>query len=98
MEKECMTELVQFKTAEIAERIESAKKGIIKLYKENGYDDAVKTLEEHLSSLKNDKKITGYQIGTSLNSFGTNYSNIIKLNDYCSQSIFKTLLEDIVSE
>ena len=48
--------------------------------------------------LKSDKEIIGYQIGTSLNSFGTNYSNIIKLNDYCAQSIFKTLFEDIVSE
>ena len=47
--------------------------------------------------LINDEKIIGYQIGTSLNSFGTNYSNIIKLNDYCAKTIFETLKEDIVS-
>lgn len=47
--------------------------------------------------LINDEKIVGYQIGTSLNSFGTNYSNIIKLNDYCAKTIFETLNEDIVS-
>ncbi len=58
-----MNEIVQFKTAEIAERIDNARKGIIKLYKENGYDDAVKTLEKQLNSLKNDKKIRVVVIG-----------------------------------
>lgn len=47
--------------------------------------------------LKNDENIIGYQIGTSLNSFGTNYSNIIKLNDYCAKTIFKILFENVVS-
>lgn len=47
--------------------------------------------------LKNDETIVGYQIGTSLNSFGTNYSNIIKLNDYCAKTIFETLTNDIIS-
>lgn len=47
--------------------------------------------------LKTDGNIVGYQIGTSLNSFGTNYSNIIKLNDYCAKTIFEILTEDIVS-
>ena len=47
--------------------------------------------------LKNDETIVGYQIGTSLNSFGTNYSNIIKLNDYCAKTIFETLTNDLVS-
>lgn len=58
-----MNEIVQFKTAEIAERIENARKGIIKLYKENGYDDAAETLENQLSSLNNDKKIRVVVIG-----------------------------------
>lgn len=48
--------------------------------------------------LKNEENIIGYQIGTSLNSFGTNYSNIIKLNDYCAKRIFKILFENVVSE
>lgn len=48
--------------------------------------------------LKSDKKLIGYQIGTSLNSFGTNYSNIIKLNDYCSTKIFKILYENLVTK
>ena len=47
--------------------------------------------------IKTDERIIGYQIGTSLNSFGTNYSNIIKLNDYCAKNIFEILNEDIVS-
>lgn len=48
--------------------------------------------------LKDEENIVGYQIGTSLNSFGTNYSNIIKLNDYCAKTIFKILFENVVSE
>lgn len=47
--------------------------------------------------MKTDEKIIGYQIGTSLNSFGTNYSNIIKLNDYCAKNLFEILTEDIAS-
>ena len=62
------------------------------------YIKAKDTFHDRFIFLKSDKKIIGYQIGTSLNSFGTNYSNIIKLDDYCAQSIFKTLFEDIVSE
>lgn len=58
-----MNEMVQFKTAEVAERIENAKKGIIKLYKENGYDEAVQVLEEQLSQLRNDNKIRVVVIG-----------------------------------
>lgn len=48
--------------------------------------------------LKNEEKIWGYQVGTSLNSFGTNYSNIIKLNDYCAEQIFDILSEDIITD
>jgi len=62
------------------------------------YIKAKDTFHDRFIFLKSDKEITGYQIGTSLNSFGTNYSNIIKLNDYCAQSIFKTLFKDLVSE
>lgn len=43
-------------------------------------------------------KIKGYQIGTSINSLGKNYSNIVKLDDFCCHYIFKILMEDIVSE
>ncbi len=48
--------------------------------------------------LENDKTITGYQLGTSLNSYGDNYSNIVKLDLSCSEEIFQILKEDIVSE
>lgn len=43
-------------------------------------------------------KIEGFQLGTSINSFGENYSNIIKLSPFCCHYIFKILMEDIVSE
>ena len=43
-------------------------------------------------------KIDGFQLGTSINSFGENYSNIVKLSPYCCHYIFKILMEDIVSE
>ncbi len=43
-------------------------------------------------------KIDGFQLGTSINSFGENYSNIVKLSPYCGHYIFKILMEDIVSE
>ncbi len=43
-------------------------------------------------------KIEGFQLGTSINSFGENYSNIVKLSPFCCQYIFKILMEDIVSE
>lgn len=42
--------------------------------------------------------IRGYQMGTSLNSYGNNYSNIVKLDSLCSEEIFHILKEDIVSE
>lgn len=58
-----MNEMVQFKPAEVAERIENTKRGIIKLYKENGYDEAVQVLEEQLSQLKDDDKIRVVVIG-----------------------------------
>ena len=45
-----------------------------------------------------DNKIDGVQIGTSINSLGTNYSNIVKLSPFCCQHIFKILMQDIVSE
>ena len=43
-------------------------------------------------------KIEGYQLGTSINSLGKNYSNIVKLNAFCCHYIFKILMDDIVSE
>lgn len=42
-------------------------------------------------------EIEGFQLGTSINSFGENYSNIVKLTPFCCQNIFKILIEDIVS-
>ena len=59
---------------------------------------ARETFHDRFIFLINDEKIIGYQIGTSLNSFGTNYSNIIKLNDYCAKIIFDILYENILSE
>ena len=59
---------------------------------------AANNFHDRFIFLKNDEKIIGYQIGTSLNSFGTNYSNIIKLNDYCAKTIFEILFNDVVSE
>ena len=59
---------------------------------------AEKQFHDRFIFLNNIDKVTGYQIGTSLNSFGTNYSNIIKLNDNCAKEIFKILHEDIVTE
>lgn len=47
---------------------------------------------------KNGKTIIGYQMGTSLNSYGNNYSNIVKLDLLCSEEIFQILQDDIVSE
>lgn len=41
-------------------------------------------------------EIEGFQLGTSINSFGENYSNIVKLTPFCCQYIFKILMEDIV--
>lgn len=58
-----MNEMVQFETAKINERIETIKNGIIKLYKENGYDEAVRILEKELSQLEPDKKIRVVIIG-----------------------------------
>lgn len=48
--------------------------------------------------LQNQEKLIGYQIGTSLNSFGENYSNLIKLSEKCSEEIFYILKKDLISE
>lgn len=45
-----------------------------------------------------ENNIEGFQLGTSINSLGKNYSNIVKLSPFCCQYIFKILMEDIVSE
>ena len=37
-------------------------------------------------------------MGTSLNSYGNNYSNIVKLDSSCSKEIFDILYNDIVSQ
>lgn len=47
---------------------------------------------------KTAKSIIGYQMGTSLNSYGNNYSNIVKLDSLCSKEIFNILYDDIVSD
>ena len=46
----------------------------------------------------NKNKIIGYQIGTSLNSYGENYSNLIKLKEGCCEKIFNILQNEIMSE
>lgn len=62
------------------------------------FKKATDNFHDRFIFLKTDEKIIGYQIGTSLNSFGTNYSNIIKLNDYCAKTIFEILSENMISE
>lgn len=45
---------------------------------------------------KNKKLITGYLIGTSLNSFGENYSSLVKLKSSDAEAIFNKLLSEVV--
>ncbi len=46
---------------------------------------------------KNKKQITGYLIGTSLNSFGENYSTLLKLKSSDAEVVFNKLLAEVVS-
>lgn len=47
---------------------------------------------------KKGDNIKGYLLGSSLNSFGTNYSTLVKLDDFYANNIFKILKEEIVSD
>lgn len=46
---------------------------------------------------KNKKQITGYLIGTSLNSFGENYSTLVKLKSSDAEVVLNKLLAEVVS-
>lgn len=46
--------------------------------------------------LKNSKRILGYQLGTSFNSFGENYSTISELTDFDSRNVFEILHKNIL--
>lgn len=60
--------------------------------------DAKEDFHDRFIFLKKEEELIGYQIGTSLNSFGENYSNLVKLNQRCSEEIFFILKNDIISE
>ena len=58
-----MNEITQFKATALAERIESAKAEIVRLYKANGYDDAAEKLSNEINLLGDDRKIRVVVIG-----------------------------------
>ncbi|CEN23964.1 VPA1262 family N-terminal domain-containing protein [Paraclostridium sordellii] len=67
----------------------------------NGLNIDFYETEEHFHDrfffLRNKKSIVGYLIGTSLNSFGENYSTLIKLKSNDAKFIFTKLTNEIVS-
>lgn len=66
----------------------------------NGLNIEFKGTSEHFHDrfffLEHQKYITGYLIGTSLNSFGENYSTLIKLKQNEAKFIFDKLINEVV--
>lgn len=58
----------------------------------------VKHFHDRFIFLKNSKRIIGYQLGTSLNSFGENYSTINELTAADSQYVFEVLNRDLLRD
>lgn len=48
--------------------------------------------------LKNSRRVLGYQLGTSFNSFGENYSTIAELTPFDSKYVFEILSENLLQD